>query len=114
MDVWESLLRMVSPLAVVMDLMLACAYLFRRLQGTKVFTAGTAPLVKVLGSGYLGSRKSIVLVNVAGEVLIVGTTADGLVPLGRLNNRQLQSEAWDPEMKVEAKVEVEHNDKSAT
>lgn len=86
MDVWESLLRMVSALAVVMVLMLACAYVFRRLQGTKVFTVGTVPLVKVLASGYLGSRKNIVLVNVAGEVLIVGTTADGMVPLGRLSN----------------------------
>ena len=107
MDVWESLMRMVSALAVVMVLMLACAYLFRRLQGTKVFTAGTAPLVKVLASGYLGSRKNIVLVNVAGEVLIVGTTPDGMVPLGRLSNRQLQTVVGDAEMKAEAKVEVE-------
>jgi flagellar protein FliO/FliZ len=86
MEVWDSLLRMVSALAVVLGLMLLCAFLFKRLQGTKIFAPAAAPMVKVLGSGYLGSRKSIVLVDVAGELLIVGATATDLVPLGRITN----------------------------
>ena len=86
MELWDSLIRMVSALGVVLVLMLACAYLFRRLQGSGKFPSASAPLVKILASGYVGSRKNILVVNVAGEILILGTTADSLVPLGRLTD----------------------------
>jgi flagellar protein FliO/FliZ len=88
MELWDSLSRMVSALAVVVALMLICAYALRRLQGTRLFARGTAPLVNVLANGYVGQRKSIMVVNVAGEILIVGTTADDLVPLGRITDRE--------------------------
>jgi flagellar protein FliO/FliZ len=88
MELWDSFSRMVSALAVVVALMLICAYALRRLQGTRLFAGRTAPLVNVLANGYLGQRKSIMVVNVAGEILIVGTTADDLVPLGRISDRE--------------------------
>ena len=43
-------------------------------------------LVQVLASGYIGPRKTIALVSVAGEYLIVGATATDLVPLGRVQD----------------------------
>src|SRR3712207_4568734 len=60
----------------------------RRLMGPRWTGAGLGPrpLVQVLGSGYIGPRKTIALVAVAGEYLIVGTTATDLVPLGRLHD----------------------------
>ena len=105
MEIWESLIRMVSALAVVLVLMLACAYLFRRLQGSRGFSTRTTPLVNILGSGYVGSRKSIVLVNVAGEILIVGTTADTIVPLGRLSDPDRISRLTKRQVEAEVKVE---------
>jgi flagellar protein FliO/FliZ len=47
---------------------------------------GGRPLVRVLASGYIAPRKTIALVSVAGEYLIVGTTATDLVPLGRISD----------------------------
>jgi flagellar biogenesis protein FliO len=43
-------------------------------------------LVTVLGSGAIGPRKQIVVLAVAGEVLIVGTTPTDIVSLGRISD----------------------------
>lgn len=86
MDFWESLIRMVSALAAVLGLMMVLALAARRWLGGRVLAGADTPLVQVLGTGYLGPKKSVALVSVAGELLIVGSTADGLVPLGRVND----------------------------
>jgi len=88
MEFWDSLIRMVSALAVVIGLMMVLAAVARRLMGSRSLTLNQAPVVQVLGSGYVGPRKSIALVAVGGELLIVGTTATDLVPLGRVSDPQ--------------------------
>jgi flagellar protein FliO/FliZ len=87
-DLWESLIRTLSALAIVLVLMGLLALAARRLVGHRWSGAGMVPrpLVQVLGSGYIGPRKTIALVSVAGEYLVVGTTATDLVPLGRIEN----------------------------
>ena len=85
-DLWESLFRTVSALAIVLVLMGIVAMTVRRLMGQRLGIAGGRPLVRVLASGYVAPRKTIALVSVAGEYLIVGTTATDLVPLGRLSD----------------------------
>lgn len=84
MDLWESGIRMLSALAVVLGLMGLLAFVAKRYSFWQVWGKPGTPLVQVLGSGYVNSRASISLVAVAGEVLIVGTTATDLVPLGRI------------------------------
>lgn len=85
-DLWESLFRTVSALAIVLVLMGIVAVMVRRLMGQRLGIAGGRPLVRVLASGYIAPRKTITLVSVAGEYLIVGATATDLVPLGRIND----------------------------
>jgi flagellar protein FliO/FliZ len=87
-DLWDSLIRTASALAIVLVLMGLLAWAARRVMGNRLGMAGLGPrpLVQVLASGYIGPRKSIALVSVAGEYLIVGTTATDLVPLGRVND----------------------------
>ena len=54
-------------------------------------------MVKILASSPLGSRKHVMLVAVAGEVLILGTTATDLVPLGKVTDpEQLKLLLADP------------------
>ncbi len=86
MDFWDSLIRMVSALALVLGLMGGLYLLSRRFLGARVLTGGGAPLVKVLGTGYLGPRKSVAVVAVCGEVHVLGMTADDLVPLGKVTD----------------------------
>lgn len=85
-DLWESLFRTASALAIVLVLMGIVAVTVRRLMGRRLGIAGGRPLVQVLASGYIAPRKTIALVSVAGEYLIVGATATDLVPLGRISD----------------------------
>lgn len=95
-DLWESLFRTVSALAIVLVLMGIVALTVRRMMGQRLGIAGGRPLVRVLASGYIAPRKTIALVSVAGEYLIVGTTATDLVPLGRISDSAELRELLDP------------------
>ena len=86
MDIFESVVRMVSALGVVLALILGLLALTRSRIGQRLLPVGGAPLVKILGSGPLGSRKHVMVVAVAGEVLILGPTATDLVPLGKVTD----------------------------
>lgn len=94
-DFWDSFLRMASALALVLALIAGLVALVRRFAGTRLFAPVTAPIVQVLGSGYLGPRKTLSLVSVAGEFLIVGVTSTDLVSFGRITDpeqvRELRS-----------------------
>ncbi|MGE0642035.1 MAG: FliO/MopB family protein [Nitrospira sp.] len=85
-DLWESLFRTGAALAIVLVLMGIVALAFRRLMGDRLGTVGGRPLVQILATGYIAPRKTVTLVSVAGEYLIVGTTATDLVPLGRISD----------------------------
>ncbi|MDH5641287.1 MAG: flagellar biosynthetic protein FliO [Nitrospira sp.] len=86
MDLWDSLLRTLSALAIVLILMAAIAMVARRLLCQRQGQTGRHTLVHVVASGYVAPRKTISLVSVAGEYLIVGATPTELVPLGRLSD----------------------------
>ncbi|MEX5214335.1 MAG: flagellar biosynthetic protein FliO [Nitrospiraceae bacterium] len=81
MEFYDSLIRMIAALAVVLSLMVAVAWGARRLLG-KPLMPGVAPAIRVLATAHLGGRKSIMLVTVADQTLILGTTATNLVCLG--------------------------------
>ncbi|HEU4683484.1 MAG TPA: flagellar biosynthetic protein FliO [Nitrospira sp.] len=86
MELSEMAVRMASSLALVLALMLVLTALAKRLFGSRLpLQTGTA-LVQVVASGYVGPRKTIAVVSVAGELLIVGTTQTDIVPLGRLSD----------------------------
>jgi len=87
-DFWDSFIRMVSALALVLAIMGGLVLLVRRFAGTRLCAPVSAPIVQVLGSGYIGPRKTISLVSVAGEFLIVGMTPTDLVSLGHITDRE--------------------------
>jgi flagellar protein FliO/FliZ len=87
-DFWDSFIRMASALAVVLALMAGLVALVRRFSGTRLFAPVTAPVVQVLGSGHVGPRKTISLVSVGGEFLIVGVTPTDLVSFGRITDQE--------------------------
>lgn len=107
MDFWDSLIRMVSALAVVLGLMAVCAVVARRTMRARALGHGEGPLVRVLSTGYLGPRKSISLVAVAGEFFVIGTTSTELIPLGRISDpeqiRRVASAGTTVEAAVKAK-----------
>ena len=87
-DFWDSFLRMASALALVLALIGGLVLLVRRFAGTRLGVAGSSQIVQVLGSGYIGPRKTISLVSVAGEFFAVGMTPTELVSLGHIQDRE--------------------------
>ena len=87
-DFWDSIIRMASALALVLALMGGLVMLIRRFAGTRFCAPVSTQIVQVLGSGHIGPRKSISLVSVAGEFLIVGMTPTDLVSLGHITDRE--------------------------
>ena len=86
MEIWESVVRMVSALGIVLALILGLLAIVKSRVGQRFLPVGGAPWIKVLGSSSLGSRKQVMLVAVAGEVLILGTTPTDLVSLGKVTD----------------------------
>ena len=85
-DLWESLFRMLTALAIVLLLMGIATLVARRFLGKRMDLAGGRPIIQVVATGYVAPRKMISIVAVADEYLIVGTTATDLVPLGRISD----------------------------
>lgn len=77
---------MIASLALVVGLLLGLLALAKSILGRRLLGASGTPLIRVLSSSYVGPRKSVLLVAVAGEVLILGATATELVSLGRLTD----------------------------
>lgn len=87
-DFWDSIIRTASALALVLALIGGLVLLVRRFAGTRFCAPVSSQIIQVLGSGYVGPRKSISLVSVAGEFVIVGMTQTDLVPLGHITDRE--------------------------
>ena len=88
MDIGESFIRMIAALGLVLGLMIVVAFLARRLLNGRLLSRPDAPLVHILSTAYLGPRKTISLVDVAGELFVVGATSTDLVGLGRINDHE--------------------------
>jgi flagellar protein FliO/FliZ len=86
MELWDSAVRMVASLALVLGLILGLLALAKTVAGRRWLGPSGTPLIRVLGSSHVGPRKTVLVVAVAGEVLILGTTATELVSLGRLTD----------------------------
>ena len=87
-DFWDSFIRMASALALVLGLIGGLVLLVRRFGGARLSAPVSAQIVQVIGSGYIGPRKTISLVSVAGEFLVVGMTPTELVSLGHITDRE--------------------------
>jgi len=87
-DFWGSFIQMASALALVLALIGGLVLLIRRFAGTRLGAPVSAQVIQVLASGYIGPRKTISLVSVAGEFFAVGMTQTELVSLGHITDRE--------------------------
>ncbi|MGH7232918.1 MAG: FliO/MopB family protein [Nitrospiraceae bacterium] len=88
MDIGESFIRMIAALALVLGLMVIAAFLARRFLSGRFLPRPDTPLVQIVSTAYLGPRKTISLVDVAGEFFVIGTTSTDLVGLGRIGDQE--------------------------
>jgi flagellar protein FliO/FliZ len=81
-----SSLKMFSMLAVVLGIMFLLFFGFKKYVLKNTMFGGGEKLVNVLGSGFLAPKKNIVLVEVAGEVLVLGMSQDNITLLTNITD----------------------------
>lgn len=87
MDLTHEAFKMAGALAVVVILLLAGLAWVRRTFG-EIPGNGGEPLMRVLGGLRVGTGKQIMLVDVAGEVLVLGTTAKDMTLLTTITDEE--------------------------
>ena len=74
-ELLPAILKMLTALAVVVGGLVLMFYLSRRISGVHSGRAEER-LIRVLATGSVGLKKNISLVEVAGEILVVGVSGD--------------------------------------
>ena len=77
-------LKMISMFAVVLGLMFLIFFGFKKYVLKNTAFGGGNKLVNVLGTWFLGPKKSIALVEVAGEVLVLGMSQENITLLSSI------------------------------
>lgn len=65
MEFYDSILRTLAALAVVLGLMVALAWAFRRFGTSPLFGVGQTPLIRIVATASLGPRKAVSLCPLA-------------------------------------------------
>ncbi len=79
-------LKMASTLGLVLGLMFIIFHLFKKFGLKNSVFGGEGKPIKVLSTGFLAPRKSIALVEVAGDVLVIGISNDQISLLGNVQD----------------------------
>jgi flagellar protein FliO/FliZ len=84
MEMIPSGLKMISMFAVVLGLMFLIFFGFKKYVLKNTAFGGGNKLVNVLGTWFLGPKKNIALVEVAGEVLVLGMSQENITLLSSI------------------------------
>ena len=81
-DLFPSFLKMVSALAVTLGIMLITIYLLKKaMKRTGGISDG---LMKILCTQYLGPKNSIMLIDVLGDILVIGVSSNQISLLTKI------------------------------
>jgi len=80
-DLYQTMVKMVSYLSIVLAGVILILYCMKRFLGTSSGFSGKGKLIKVLANQSLGPKKMISLVEVSGSLLVLGVTQQGITLL---------------------------------
>jgi flagellar biosynthetic protein FliO len=80
--------KMFSSLALVLGVMFLIFYVFKKFVLKNGLMGGNTQTIKVIGTGVLGPRKSVSLVEVAGEILVLGISNDNISLLSKIEDEE--------------------------
>lgn len=77
-ELFSSLLKIISALAAMVGVMIVAAYLFQKIVKKGGGGINDRELIKILSSKYLGPKSSIMLINVLGNVMVIGVSSSNI------------------------------------
>jgi len=101
-----SIIKMVTGLGIVLSLLFGVLYLAKKFLGKKMGLAGQEQKIKVVTSTYLGPKKSIALVEVAGEKIVVGVTATHITMLTKIGRDEDFADVLKEQIKTSDKTDM--------
>ena len=88
---WAPIIKMFSALLIVLGVMGLLTYLIKRYYPGMRNARGARPVIHVLGTVYLGSKRSIALIGVGNKQLVVGMTPSSMTLLASLKEDEVSS-----------------------
>ena len=73
---FPSLFKMLSALAIVLGVMIGGTYFIKKLLLPTPSNASEGGLINVIATRYLGPKSSIMLIDVIGQIVVVGVTGN--------------------------------------
>ncbi len=101
-----SVIKMVTALGIVLSLLFGVVYLAKKFLGRKIGLSGQDQKIKVVTSTYLGPKKSIALVEVAGEKIVVGVTATHISMLTKIGRDEDFNEVLKEQIKTTDETDI--------
>jgi len=81
-----SFIKMISALAVVLGLMIGAAWFLKRIGARTGMGIPDGQMIRVVSSSYIGPKNSIVVVDVLGELLVVGISGNQMTLLADISD----------------------------
>lgn len=77
---------MLAALAVVIAMMIGTAYVLKKYFYRSTETINGDPMINILSDRYLGPKSSILLVDVLGQVMLLGVSVNQISALGTISD----------------------------
>jgi len=104
-ELFSSFLKIASALAVTVGVLIVTAYLFKKVMKRGGGEINNRKLIRILSSQYLGPKSSVMLVDVLGQVMVIGISSGTI---------SLLTEIMDPEALEQLKDIRGQKDKGAS
>ncbi len=85
---FPSFLKLIFALAIVLGLMVAAVYLFRKFMNPSSVGHRDGSLIQVVSSRYIGPKASILLLDVLGKGIVVGLSSGQMTLLAAIDDRE--------------------------
>jgi len=85
---FPSLMKMVFALALVIGLMIGAMYFIKKVLHNTTPAMDRGTLIRVLASRYLGPKNSILVVDIAGQIIVVGLSNSQMSVLTTISDKE--------------------------
>jgi flagellar biogenesis protein FliO len=90
-DISSAVIKTAAALAIVLAAVMIISYIAKKFLKKNDIVFGKDKLVRVLGTSYIGVKKAITLLDVAGEVLVVAVSNNNITMLTKLDSEEAKS-----------------------
>lgn len=105
-DLFSSFVKMFAVVGILLSILIAGLYAFKKIAQKKNGIKGDGSNIRIITRTYLGPKKSIALIDIGGERIVVGITSNHISPLAKLGRNGQFSTLLNEEILGEEKIEL--------